>query len=104
MRAAQREVVEAAGGNAVGAVERAHVGAAQREVRGDDGLDLVIAQHEVADDAVGLLAARKLVLVVRANLEGGWRGEERQRECDGGEQLGQATVNGLQHGAHDGSL
>ena len=66
----QGKVVEAAGGDAAIAVEGAHIGPAQRLVAGDDGGDVVIAQNEIANDPVGLLALGELVGVIGADLEG----------------------------------
>ena len=89
---AQSEIVEAAGSDAVGPVEGAHVGAAQGQVAGDHRFDFVVAEHEVADDRVGLLAADAFgSVVVCAELEclggsGGGRGmDDREDDREQGE-------------------
>ena len=74
--AAQGEVVEAAGADAVGAVEGAHVGAAVGLVAGDDGLDAVIAEDEVTADAVSFFALREFGFATEIGFEdfGCWDG------------------------------
>ena len=84
----QGKVVEAAGCDAAIAVKGAHIGPAQRLVAGDDGGDVVIAQNEIANDPIGLLALGELVGVVGAHfesLDGGLsgQGEEKQEKEEG---------------------
>ena len=66
---AKGEVIEASWGDAVFAVEGAHVGPAIRSVLRDDGFDFVAAQNEVTDDAVGFLAAWEFSIVVGGDFD-----------------------------------
>ena len=70
----QSEVIKTPGRDAAGAVEGAHVCPAQGLVSGNDGGDVVIAQYEIANDAVGFLALGQLIGVARADLKCGHGG------------------------------
>ena len=63
------EVIKTPGRDAAGAVKGTHVGPAQGLVAGNDGGDVVIAQYEIADDAVGFLSFGQLIGIARTDLE-----------------------------------
>ena len=52
----QSEVIKTPRRDAAGTVKGTHVGPAQGLVAGNDGGDVVIAQYEIANDAVGFLS------------------------------------------------
>ena len=90
---AQGEVVEAARGDPVRAVERRHVGAAQGEIAADDRLHLVIAKDEIAHDSIGFLAPGQLGLCGGRDFE-----SFRFRKC-----VGEQEAGARQHGQGTGN-
>jgi hypothetical protein len=66
---AEGQIIKAARRNPIGSIEGAHVGPAQGSVVGDHQFDVPIAENEIPENAVGLLAAREETHVRGTNLE-----------------------------------
>ena len=99
--AAEGEVVEATGADAVGAVEGAHVGAAVGLVAGDDGFDFVAAEDEVTADAIGFFATGEFGFAAEIGFEdvggGSDGGEEKEAEGrEDGFHFAEGEANGRQ--------
>ena len=92
--ATQSEVVEAAWADAVVTVKGAHVGAAEGRVVGDDGFDEIVAQDEVASDAIGLFAAGELIFETGAGFHDFSSLCEVPCEEEGDEESGGGAVHG----------